>query len=117
MDKKGTEGFTMTLYAAFELIVAVITIGIIFSLVLNPDALSNANKIFAKNDIELLGDTIDGAPGSVEYTYQLKKVYDLEFKDEVTITKNAKSITDGYTFRDITFTKNQGSKQIEVKNG
>ena len=55
----------------------VLVAGILISAAANFDSLSNINKIYAEEDLKLLVETLQAGPGSIEYTYVVKTLYNI----------------------------------------
>ncbi|MSR86288.1 hypothetical protein EXS74_02740 [Candidatus Woesearchaeota archaeon] len=109
MDKKGQEH---QFFFAFEAVLGILVAGILISVSANFDSLSNVNKIYAQEDLKVLVETLQASPGNIHYDYQLKTLYDVNIeKDKVTVTKSD-GLLDGYTYYNLSLTKEQGSEQI-----
>ena len=112
MDKKGQEHH---MFFAFEMILGILVAGILISAAANFDSLSNINKIYAEEDLKLLVETLQAGPGSIEYTYVVKTLYNIDIEqDQITLTKTD-GFLDGYTYYNLTLVKEQGSEQIRVE--
>ena len=99
-----------------------VTLGIIVAVIFvfsaaAPDSLSNVNKIYAQEDLSLLSETIDGAPGYVKYDYNLKSSYKVSTEEgKVTITQSTGVLDGSFSSRNVTLEKEMG-KPIGVKHG
>ncbi len=109
MNKKGEEH---QFFFAMEAVIGILVAGILITTATNFDSLSNLNKIYAKEDIKLLVETIQASPGNIEYNYKLKSIYDIKVEEkEITITQSS-NFLDGYTYYNLTLTK--ADNQIQV---
>lgn len=113
MDKKGEEH---QFFFGMEAVLGILVAGILVTTAANFDSLSNLNKIYAKEDIRLLVETLQSSQGDIEYNYKLKSVYDVQVeKEDITITQSS-NILDGYTYYNLTLTKTGDSIEVR-KNG
>ena len=112
MNKKGQEH---QIFFAFEVILGLVVAGILISISANFDSLSNINKVYAQEDLKLLAEAIEAAPGTIHYDYNLKSLYivDIE-KNDIKVT-STDGLIDGYTYYNLTLIKEQGSSQITVE--
>ena len=112
MNKKGMEH---QFFFGMEVIIGILVAGILISTAANVDSLSNVNKIYAKEDMKLLVETIQSSPGSIEYNYKIKSMYNVDItKEDITITQT-EIFFDGYSYYNLILNKEQDSKQIMVK--
>ena len=112
MNKKGQEH---QIFFAFEMILGILVAGILISLSANFDSLSNINQVYAQEDLKLLAEAIEAAPGSIHYDYNMKSLYNVDIqKEDIKITKTD-GIIDGYTYYNLTLEKQQGSDQVTVE--
>jgi len=111
MDKKGEEH---QMFFAFEAILGIIVAGILISVSANVDSFSNVNKIYTQEDLKLLVETIQAAPGTMHYDYPLKSLYSVTIEeDKITMTKTD-GLLDGYTYYNLSLAKEQNSEKIKV---
>jgi len=96
-------------------VLGILVAGILVTTAANFDSLSNLNKIYAKEDIKLLVETLQASPADIEYNYKIKEIYEVKVEEDITITQSS-NFLDGYQYYNLTFTKTD--KQIQVsKNG
>ena len=112
MNKRGVEH---QFFFAMEMILGIITVGIMISMATNFDALSNINKIYGEQDLKLLVETMQAAPGALHYDYKLKSLYDVNIQeDDITLTTNEELLA-GYTYYNLSLEKEQNTEQIVVE--
>jgi hypothetical protein len=116
MNKRGA-GESLQTFFMIEVVLGILIASIFIFNAANPDLLSNVNKIYAQQDISLLAETIDTAPGGVVYDYTLKSVYSVKLTEEkVTVTKSEGDLFGGFNYYNVTFEKEIGSRIVKVKN-
>ena len=115
MNKKGqADAEQLFLFAEIVLGILVATIFILNAA--NIDSISNINKVYAEEDLTLLTETLLMAPGSIEYDYIMKNIYDVDISEEgVTITKTF-GLFDGLSYYTLHFEKEQGGDLVIEKN-
>lgn len=111
MNKKGQEH---QFFLAFETILGILVAGILISVAANFDSLSNLNKIYAQEDLKLLLETVDAAPGTIHYDYQIKSMYNVNIQKGVVMVTETNGLLDGYKYYNLTLEKSQGSKEVTV---
>ncbi len=111
MDKRGEEHH---LFYAFEAILGILVAGILISTAANFDSISNINKLYAQDDLNLLMVTLNSAQGDITYDYQMKALYDVSIEEnKVKVTKNSDFLA-GYSYYNLTLEKEQNTDQIKV---
>lgn len=116
MNKRG-EGHQ--LFFAMEVVLGLLVAGILIGTATNFDALSNINKLYAKEDLKLLVETIQVGQGSIEYDYKIKSLYTVNInldptQEDVQVTSTG-TFLEGYNYYNLTLKKEQGTKQIGVE--
>ncbi len=112
MNKKGQEH---QFFFTFEAILGILVAGILISVSANFDSLSNVNKIYAQEDLKVLVETLQAAPGNIQYDYALKTLYEVNVEEEKITATKTDGLLDGYTYYNLTLTKEQDSQQIKVE--
>lgn len=112
MNKRGEEH---QFFFAMEAVIGILVAGILVTTAANFDSLSNLNKIYAKEDIKLLVETLQASPGDIEYNYKLKEIYEVQVDKDITITQSS-NFLDGYTYYNLTLAKTENQIQV-TKNG
>ena len=111
MNKKGQEH---QIFFAFEMVLGILVAGILISLSANFDSLSNINKVYAQEDLKLLAEAIEAAPGAIHYDYNLKSLYMVDIEKNDIKVSSTDGLIDGYTYYNLSLEKQQGSDQVMV---
>jgi len=112
MNKRGEEH---QLFFAMEAILGILVAGILISAATNSDSISSLNKIYAEEDLKLLTETIQAAPGEIEYQYKLKDIYQVNIKGkEIQVTQTT-NFLESYSYYNLTLTK-EGNQVMVDKN-
>ncbi len=113
MNKKGEEH---QFFFGMEAVLGILVAGILITTAANFDSLSNLNKIYAKEDIKLLVETLQASPGDIEYNYKIKSIYGVKVEEkDISITQSS-NVLDGYTYYNLTLTKTKNQIQV-TKSG
>jgi len=113
MNKRGI--IEHQVFFAMEAVLGILVAGILISNAANFDSLSNINKIYAQEDLKLLSETLLASPGSVEYAYPIKSLYDVDIADKQITVSKTDSLLAGYSYYNLTFSKEQGSQELQVE--
>lgn len=111
MNKRGEE---LQLYFTIEIILGILIAGILVNSAVNFDSISKINSIYTQQDLQLLSESLLSAPGGITYTYPIKSSYTVSFADTIKVSHDTNLITSN---KEIIFSKEQGSKELGVKNG
>lgn len=98
-----------------EVILGLLVAGILIVSVTNLDSISNVNKIYAQQDLKLLTETIQASPSNIKYDYKLKNMYEVNIQNKEIIITRTNSFLEGYSYYNLTLTKNKDDEQILVE--
>jgi len=105
------------LYLVIEVVVGVMVAAMFILIATNVDFSSNGFKLYAQQDITLMAESLDAAPGTVIYEYQLKNSYTVSIGEKVTVSRSDAPLTGTFSKQTLTFEKTPDSRTIKVKHG
>ena len=111
MNKRGVEH---PFFFAMEIVLGMLVAGILISIAVNFDSVSNINKAYAEEDLALLVESIQASPGSIEYNYKIKSSYKIDIQKENILVNRNEEFLAGYQYENLTLEKEQGKEQIRV---
>jgi len=112
MNKRGA-GEAQQLFLFFEIIIGIAVAGIFIFTAIDFDSVSNVNKIYTEEDLNLLTSTLLAAPGEIEYNYPLRTTYEITSADPFQIEKSL-TVFSGFGYYNFTLTKEEHATQLQV---
>tara|TARA_Y100000310_G_C20622004_1_gene783874 strand:- start:179 stop:520 length:342 start_codon:yes stop_codon:yes gene_type:complete len=112
MNKRGL-GEAQQLFLFFEIIIGLAVAGIFVFTAIDFDSISNVNKIYTEEDLNILTPTLLAAPGEIEYNYPLKSSYEITSTDPFQIEKSL-TLTKGFSYYNLTLTKEEHATQLQA---
>ncbi|HIJ05215.1 hypothetical protein J4424_05135 [Candidatus Woesearchaeota archaeon] len=111
MNKKGVGEHPF--FLAMEAMLGILVAGILISAATNSDSISNVNKIYAGEDLKLLTETIQAAPGEIEYQYRLKDIYQVNIKGKEIQVVQTTNFLESYSYYNLMLTKEGNQVRME----
>lgn len=101
------------MYPLIEMILGILVAGLLMNTAINYDSLSNVNKFYTQQDLQILSETLLSAPGSVTYTYPLKANYEVSIDKTVDVTHNS-NILKTFDKYNLIFTKEDNKLGVKI---